>query len=779
TGQLKRTKCKIDVETPDSILVNTNLRAIINKHTFSILPPECQQRLLTLLPEVDRQACMDGLLKVTSSALNNEFFTSAAQSWKERLAEGHSGLSFKESKMLTETDLNQESGRLQSALHMAAAEDSKGAKDRTQADVAVVKKLVTPEGAQKPVSGQKEQVFTTEPMKTRRSQLAEESKVNTVVQAVHAPEVERVTEPAPVGTPHEKELKKEVQQEKNEAPVKSLSPAEAESRSKEELASVHKNTEVRMETAVPSEPLKRASFSCKGAATDPGPSGGRGEQPQSSAGPSPASPQTAARAASAQTSTPPSHPADSSSQTSPSPSQTLDTTQADDRPKGNTGPVGAGTPGRVHSSTQLISSPVHKGKESPLLSAPLTRTGTCVPANNPLVTQLLQGKEVPLEQILPKPLSALEVKKSTLSCVGKGKTSVSAKPRTDKQTSHSGSPAGRVVSDPSRHHRELPDKDTQEQILQALMQRKVQQSSLCSSLGPQPKFPPLVHVGELQDQPRMSERLLGRKRMPRPAVTGHYLLNVSTYGRGTESRRMPQAASTNTSVSGFKSESAEGEGAVREQEPAGDVSPVVSGVKTENQRSSLISCCSGVKTEPGSEESAADTTAKDTSSCTQSRRRRLDLCSSNPGIPQPYHSHAEPSHQQPPAFHNQDAAAVAAAACYGGTISMSVPHTLKHSSAGSGSRTSSSEADVGGMDGSVMSFSVTVTTIPAGHPLDRSGQDQPSPEQSFMEASDMEDVQSKCYCRLKAMIMCQGCGAFCHDDCIGPSKLCVSCLVVR
>ncbi|XP_035850453.1 putative Polycomb group protein ASXL2 isoform X4 [Sander lucioperca] len=87
-GQLKRTKCNIDVETPDSILVNTNLRAIINKHTFSVLPPDCQQRLLKLLPEVDRQACMDGLLKVTSSALNNEFFTSAAQSWKERLSEG-------------------------------------------------------------------------------------------------------------------------------------------------------------------------------------------------------------------------------------------------------------------------------------------------------------------------------------------------------------------------------------------------------------------------------------------------------------------------------------------------------------------------------------------------------------------------------------------------------------------------------------------------------------------------------------------------------------------
>ncbi|KAF5903408.1 putative Polycomb group protein ASXL2 isoform X2, partial [Clarias magur] len=86
--QLRRTKCEIDVETPDSILVNTNLRALINKHTFSVLPPECQQKLLKLLPEIDQQSCMDGLLRVTSSALNNEFFTSAAQSWKERLAEG-------------------------------------------------------------------------------------------------------------------------------------------------------------------------------------------------------------------------------------------------------------------------------------------------------------------------------------------------------------------------------------------------------------------------------------------------------------------------------------------------------------------------------------------------------------------------------------------------------------------------------------------------------------------------------------------------------------------
>lgn len=54
-GQLRRTKCEIDVETPDSILVNTNLRALINKHTFSMLPTECQQKLLKLLPEIDQQ----------------------------------------------------------------------------------------------------------------------------------------------------------------------------------------------------------------------------------------------------------------------------------------------------------------------------------------------------------------------------------------------------------------------------------------------------------------------------------------------------------------------------------------------------------------------------------------------------------------------------------------------------------------------------------------------------------------------------------------------------
>ena len=32
-------------------------------------------------------------------------------------------------------------------------------------------------------------------------------------------------------------------------------------------------------------------------------------------------------------------------------------------------------------------------------------------------------------------------------------------------------------------------------------------------------------------------------------------------------------------------------------------------------------------------------------------------------------------------------------------------------------------------------------------------------------------------CNLKPMTVCKKCGAYCHDDCIGPSKLCVECLV--
>ncbi|XP_006273953.3 polycomb group protein ASXL1 isoform X2 [Alligator mississippiensis] len=88
-GQMKRNRGEdIDFETPGSILVNTNLRALINSRTFNVLPAHFQQQLLCLLPEVDRQVGADGLMRLSGSALNNEFFTHAAQSWRERLADG-------------------------------------------------------------------------------------------------------------------------------------------------------------------------------------------------------------------------------------------------------------------------------------------------------------------------------------------------------------------------------------------------------------------------------------------------------------------------------------------------------------------------------------------------------------------------------------------------------------------------------------------------------------------------------------------------------------------
>ena len=91
-AQLEQTKegC-IDLETPDSILSNTDLRALLNKHTFSILPPLYQYKLVQLLPEVDRPnivAQPDSSLRLNNSALNNEFFARACQKWRERLSEG-------------------------------------------------------------------------------------------------------------------------------------------------------------------------------------------------------------------------------------------------------------------------------------------------------------------------------------------------------------------------------------------------------------------------------------------------------------------------------------------------------------------------------------------------------------------------------------------------------------------------------------------------------------------------------------------------------------------
>ena len=43
--------------------------------------------------------------------------------------------------------------------------------------------------------------------------------------------------------------------------------------------------------------------------------------------------------------------------------------------------------------------------------------------------------------------------------------------------------------------------------------------------------------------------------------------------------------------------------------------------------------------------------------------------------------------------------------------------------------------------------------------------------------NDQGSDSANCACNHKAMVICKKCGAFCHNDCIGPSRLCVTCLI--
>jgi hypothetical protein len=36
---------------------------------------------------------------------------------------------------------------------------------------------------------------------------------------------------------------------------------------------------------------------------------------------------------------------------------------------------------------------------------------------------------------------------------------------------------------------------------------------------------------------------------------------------------------------------------------------------------------------------------------------------------------------------------------------------------------------------------------------------------------------ASCLCNMKALVACQSCGAYCHDDCISANRLCFTCLI--
>ncbi len=426
-------------------------------------------------------------------------------------------------------------------------------------------------------------------------------------------------------------------------------------------------------------------------------------------------------------------------------------------------------------------------QQTPFSGASVTKPSSSIPVNNPLVTQLLQGKEVPLENILPKPLAKVEVQSVTISSRDKGNLgTITTGLKNDSSTNQTNQgdadrlgnqvPFGMQV----RSVDKLIKVGTQDQMLHPLRHKCEQKNTSSNS---QFQSCQLGHLEGSHDQ-NIHLGIFGRKRVSKPAMTGHYLLNVSTYGRGSESSKRPHLINnTGSALANFKKEKIEAEESVKETTESLTIYPNFQRVKVEQQRCVINKPddglppqpCSDIKSESPSLSSFSSKDEDSTSIRTKETcsRAKLDMCSSIQGKTEPYQ--LGDCHQR--TFLSQKAHN---GPQYGGTISMSVPHALNHKMADTPtSPTVSCRGNGETAAGGMMSFSVTVTAIPAGHLLDQNSQGETSPEQSFIETSGMEDIQSNCYCRLKAMIMCKGCGAFCHDDCIGPSKLCVSCLVVR
>ena len=84
----------------------------------------------------------------------------------------------------------------------------------------------------------------------------------------------------------------------------------------------------------------------------------------------------------------------------------------------------------------------------------------------------------------------------------------------------------------------------------------------------------------------------------------------------------------------------------------------------------------------------------------------------------------------------------------------------------------------------LLSVSATVAVTPAGNALpgihvlaNPTPEVPPVGRNGGVMSLGGGEVGQSCMCNHKAMVMCMQCGAFCHDACTGPSKLCVKCLV--
>nr|XP_060610772.1 putative Polycomb group protein ASXL2 [Anolis sagrei ordinatus] len=1086
--QLKRTKCaEIDVETPESILVNTNLRALINKHTFSLLPADCQQRLLLLLPEVDRQVGMDGLTKLSSSALNNEFFTSAAQGWKERLSEGEftpemqlrlrqelekekkvelwkerfferyygqsSGMSPEESQRLTSSPSAEQSqahlGSPEAQVQKSppalaavvkeehappallapppppppavASQDVKKEEEKPEQRPAspgipaepvgsrVPSRLSRPSrGAEEPAVGEKQEEKpppgkedASKPKNLSPAVAATTAAVATVASTTVAhpapqpsPREEVQTAPAaetpttsteqmdtstrplkrkPEGTeeaplapekrPHVEEKEAPTRppfqappQHFPTAPVPKVPPLRipvsrlqgvsvpflsgqgpspqpnlpitiptprrtgartlADIKARAQMARAQRAAAVAAQAAAAAAASAGTAASVAGVIPGPGPGGGRVEghsgpgpggpcgaaldlagptgsgsgqrrlEPTSS-GPSPTKPATTASLGSvagaqlqqrppgqtrpASTEAPsttrpaegsashtgprlvmvtatqsahaPSAPSTAPSQRTEGPQRTLPPSQG---PTMTPRTEGAGAvcgsrapPGPSLSQAAPSKAPPHPplSQATPAMpppsrslnvpagalggSPPSLRSSSSIPANNPLVTQLLQGKEVSMEQILPKTHLRADVKAVTMPTrEGQAPTTAPARtlPPREVNTGQSlplaFSQAGRQPHRPAPassfpgqdvwgpHANPCAGQDAtaqrvREEVLQPLLHRTPLGPGL-PSLPPRlpllpPDFPP---ESVSTTNHRSIPGFIGR-RASKPAMSGHYLLNISTYGRCSENikrrlaippegllcqDRTPELEQKEEAaeewVAGDSGGSSDGEdgnkgAALAKGEPKAGGVPVCLRTGPTKAEHGAVGRKEGAHPPFSATQDyfAAKELIREAGGQAARGEAKLPADSTPPRPP----LLLSPSHPAARLFGSPGAAAQLVGSGYSGTINVSASPDLPQEALLTGL------SDPGRM-GEVVSFSVTVTTIPAGQAVSSPASPGRQPSlrgQVFPDEGVLEELPSKCYCRLKAMIVCQGCGAFCHDDCIGPSRLCVSCLVVR
>ncbi|XP_053565448.1 LOW QUALITY PROTEIN: putative Polycomb group protein ASXL2 [Bombina bombina] len=1133
---LKRTKCaEIDVETPESILVNTNLRALINKHTFSLLPGDCQQHLLLLLPEVDRPAGPDGIMKLNSSALNNEFFTSAAQGWKERLSEGeftpemqlrirqeiekekkveswkeqfyesyygeNSGLTLDDYNELanesndsdsklpnTLSEEQSESKPCIKVLPVKAEDESAPGSDKNVENTKPVKNEEINETQTQPASSQPSGVLQLPETDIASPKSSEPSAEGNIADnVIEKMEITNVSSSSPetktsgldetsslplqypkspniAETPSSLSTKQDTHRNSSEAesPEKVqislsnvavkrkldvseaiLSSPEKSPRMMEQLLNqqpfrvfCRHQTETGSDTQEQKLPRPKVTAACMSpkpffsswvshgprfpaAVTSPGRTGARtladikakaqlaraqraaaataattgrsvpGPGPGGGAGPGGGQMEPADRhkdrvldmgntgsgrsergtvlqfvhqkqeeakdtsqtstlstgrtqllqnsslhhpipttAIVSTTSTPPSSSSSLSERLIVSPTcikkLNLPTPLTSKL-------ITASSDSGVHkefscssevertlfppsidfSATQGIKafqggianeSRVHstaiKLKNEPSLAAQMTlgvppvslqtdaaslksntatvasaskaqgtdtqaganvksqntscinvvsaKASSSIPTNNTLVTQLLQGKNVSLDQIVPKPLTKGEIqtvmlpsaekeKPSTISTRvvisgGRGGAERTANTATQQlerffnqnRQLPSGQRiwqlfSGRDLKNISSNQVECQETSpiaNQEQILQSLIKKVQQENSMkASNISELSSSRSILQRENISTSHRFMLGFVGR-RTSKPAMPGHYLLNISTYGRVPESFKRSHAVTPEGGVclndpehiatEEFLDDETESVTETEEEQDteSEDNADEPESVKVKSKplfnlqgRNSLgLGLDAFCEAPARTAESAASSfdpkesvqkrgniydeanLARDFIQVAQAKMANVLGVRLKQNASDLYRMHSTVRSQSPAdllqAARTYSNHTGPIGPNYGGTINISTsPEGLHGSTVPASGNLASPNTD------NVVSFSLTVTTIPSSQSANSGGLDQPISVQAFTEGSGRES--SKCYCRLKAMIMCKGCGAFCHDDCIGPSKLCVSCLVVR